>query len=80
MENGSPVRVVRTVKIPSFHDRTRGKIITHLSGIGTLSFDRLPGVSEPVSQPLLISDVFGFRIVLYHRTVRRAMGKTDELR
>ena len=48
-------------KRPSFHDRTRTFLYTHLSGIGTLSFDRLPGVSEPVSQPLLISDVFGFQ-------------------
>ena len=48
-------------KRPSFHDRTRTFLYTHLSGIGTLSYDRLPGVSEPVSQPLLISDVFGFQ-------------------
>ena len=44
---------------------------THLSGIGTLSeeivlSDRLPGVTEPVSQPLLISFIYFFGNIIPH--------------
>ncbi len=41
--------------------------VTHLSGISTLSDDRLPGVTEPVSQPLLISDIFIYEYSIPHR-------------